>query len=168
VAQDATSRQASSVETTPPAVLRRAFVTGVLLGRERGRTERHTLTTISVHDEASDTASLAGLANSARRPQREESRGSGRPAGRSPSGTASEAIDEPSHDRICSVILALVCLTAGLIGLCAGVFLLRNREVVSPKFSVAAGVVVIVGSLVPLLLGAVVLLVTAAPGISIS
>ena len=64
--------------------------------------------------------------------------------------------------------LALVCLTAGLIGLCAGVFLLRNREVVSAKLSVAAGVVVIVGSLVPLLIGAVVLLVTVAPGISIS
>jgi hypothetical protein len=66
------------------------------------------------------------------------------------------------------VTLALVCLIAGLIGLCAGVFLIRNREVVSAKFSVAAGVVIIVGSLVPLLLGAVVLLVTVAPGISIS
>jgi hypothetical protein len=75
---------------------------------------------------------------------------------------------DPSHDRICTVTLALVCLTAGLIGLCAGVFLIRNREVVSAKFSVAAGVVIIVGSLVPLLIGAVVLLVTVAPGISLS
>jgi hypothetical protein len=84
------------------------------------------------------------------------------------SWTVPEAISEPSHDRICTVNLALVCSTAGLIGLCAGVFLLRNREVVGAKFSVAAGVVIIVGSLVPLLIGAVVLLVTVAPGISIS
>ena len=61
-----------------------------------------------------------------------------------------------------------MCLTVGLMGFCAGVFLVRNREVVSAEYSVAAGVVVIVGSLVLLLLGAVVLLVTVAPGISIS
>ncbi|NRD26921.1 hypothetical protein [Frigoribacterium sp. VKM Ac-2836] len=47
-------------------------------------------------------------------------------------------------------------------------FLIRNRAVVSTKISVAASVVIVIGSLVPLLLGAVVLLVTVEPGISIS
>ncbi|KQS22368.1 MULTISPECIES: hypothetical protein [unclassified Frigoribacterium] len=62
----------------------------------------------------------------------------------------------------------VVCLAIGLLGLAGGIFLIRNREVVSPKFSVTAGAVIVAGSLVPLLLGAVVLLVTVAPGISIT
>jgi hypothetical protein len=61
-----------------------------------------------------------------------------------------------------------VCVAIGLLGLAGGIFLVRSREVVSPKFSLTAGAVVIAGSLVPLLLGAVVLLVTVAPGISIT
>jgi len=63
--------------------------------------------------------------------------------------------------------LGFVCLAIGLLGLASGIFLIRNREVVGANFSIAAGAVVVVGSLVPLLLGAVVLLVTAGPGISI-
>ena len=61
-----------------------------------------------------------------------------------------------------------VCLAIGLLGLAGGIFLIRNCEVVSRKFSVTAGAVIVAGSLVPLLLGAVVLLVTVAPGISIT
>jgi len=61
----------------------------------------------------------------------------------------------------------LVCLAIGFLGLAGGIFLIRNRQVVSAKCSVVAGAVVVVGARVPLLFGALVLLVTAGPGISI-
>jgi len=77
------------------------------------------------------------------------------PAARSPSRAVPESIDDPSHDSIGTVTLALVCLTARLIGLCAGAFVIRNREVVSEKFSVAAGVVIALLSVVPVLVGVV-------------